>query len=222
MSTSILIIGESGTGKSTSIQLLDPAETFILAVVKKPLPFKHAYKKAVKNTDGVLEGNYSVVDQYDTIISLIQHISKKRPEIKTIIIDDFQYIMANEFMRSAQEKGYQKFTDIAAHTWEILNSVQYCRDDLNVFMLTHSQEDNNGKYKAKTIGKMLDEKISLEGLFTVVLHTLVIDGKHVFLTQNDGTHLAKSPVGMFPTKFIPNDLQAVKSAIDNFYTDIPQ
>jgi AAA domain-containing protein len=219
MSTSILVIGESGSGKSTSARNLDSSETYFIKVIDKPLPFKNKYKK----TSGDKVGNLFISDNHAEIIKCINHINEKRPEIKNIVIDDFQYIMANEFMRKSDEKGYQKFTDLAKNTWEILNAIPYSRHDLLFFILTHSELDANGKYKAKTIGKMLDEKITLEGLFTVVLHSIVKDDRYFFLTQNDGLHIAKSPIDLFENRYIENDLLFVKTQIDSYYNqDIPQ
>ncbi len=224
MSSCILIIGESGTGKSTSIRTLKPDETYIIEVIEKPLPFKNKYKKTLTDKNGTkIIGNIFVGAEYSKIIKAIQHIDKERPEIKNLVIDDFQYMMAAEFMEKATEKGYQKFTELAQHTWEVIREAQYARPDLLFFFLTHSDLDQNGKYKVKTIGKLLDEKITLEGLFTVVLHALIREGQYEFLTQHDGTHVAKSPIDLFDKKLIPNDLQYVKERLDHYYgQDIPQ
>ncbi len=216
MSNATLIIGESGTGKSTSIRNLDESETFIINVLDKPLPFKGFKKRYIKvSQDG---GNYFVSDDYNDILKSIKYISDNRPEIKNIIIDDYQYIMANEFMRRAMDRGFDKFTEIGQHAWKIIYYSVKCRDDLFFFFLSHSELDASGHVKCKTIGKMIDDKITLEGMFTTVLHTTVMDGKYKFITQNNGVHIAKSPMGMFDSIYIDNDLNQVKKHMNNYYS----
>lgn len=213
MANLTLIIGESGTGKSSSIRNLDPSETYLVNVLDKPLPFK-GFKNKYQQKEG---GNYACCDNSPRICKIIDTISKERDNIKNVIIDDFQYIMANEFMRRAKERGFDKFTEIAQNAWEIISSAGRARDDLNIFILSHSETSEGGRVKCKTIGKMLDEKITLEGMFTTVLHSLVIDGEYKFLTQNDGKHNAKSPMGMFEDKYIDNDLLSIKQVITNYF-----
>lgn len=219
MSHSILIIGESGSGKSTSLRNLDPKETFIINVINKPLPFKGGSKNYTPFNKEHPDGNYCSTDNPDTIKKVLKIVSEKRPEIKTIILDDFQYMMCNEFMRRAKETGYTKFTEIGQHAWEVLNELNYCRDDINCYVLSHSDTGMDGKVKCKTIGKMLEDKISMEGMFTLVLHAIVTDGKYKFMTQYDGMHLAKSPMGMFDTILIDNDLKNVNEIINKYYND---
>lgn len=223
MSTPVMIVGESGSGKSTSMRNLNPEETYLILVIDKPLPFRNKYKKSVTTAEGKIPGNLYVSDKYNDIIAAIKYINKNRPEIKNIVIDDFQYIMANEFMRRVNETGYKKFTDLAKNIWEIVCEVHECREDLVVFFLTHSELCQDGKYKAKTVGKMLNDQVTLEGMFTIVLHAMVSQDRWAFLTQNDGSHIAKSPLDMFDEKLIQNDLQYVKQKIDGYYNiDIPQ
>lgn len=219
MSNTSLIIGESGTGKSTSLRHLNPKETFIINVLDKPLPFKGYRKNYTRVNTDASEGNYYATDDYHRIIKLIKIINEKRPDIKNIIIDDWQYTMGNEFMRRATETGFTKFTEIGQHAWSIIRELINCRDDLYCFVLSHSDTDANGKVKCKSIGKMLEEKITIEGMFTVVLHTMVMDGNYFFLTQNDGTHIAKSPKDMFEDKFIPNDLAYVRQLMVKYDQD---
>lgn len=222
MSNAVLIIGESGTGKSSSIKNLNAAETFIINVLDKPLPFQGFKNKYIKSTNGATQGNYWASDDHNMIIKLINVINQNRSDIKNLIIDDFQYTMSNEFMRRAKEKGYEKFTEIGLHGWSIIRSLTSCRDDLNCFILSHSDTDSNGRVKCKTIGKMIDEKISLEGMFTIVLHSMVVDSQYKFLTQNDGSFLAKSPVGLFGEKYIDNDLLEVVLSINSYFSENQQ
>lgn len=219
MSNTLLIMGESGSGKSTSIRNLNPKETFIINVIDKPLPFK-GFKKnyTCLSADGKT-GNYYATDDYNSIIRVINGINKNRLDIKNLIIDDWQYTMCNEFMRRATERGYDKFTEIGQHAWNIIRNLTLCREDLECYVLSHTDVDSNGKIKCKTIGKMLDDKITVEGMFTIVLHALIMDGNYKFLTQNDGTHIAKSPMSMFQDKYIDNDLSFVKLKMKNYFEE---
>lgn len=211
MSNTSIIIGESGTGKSTSIRNLDPTETFIINVLNKPLPFRGYKNKYTRVSSDGMTGNYYSSDNYDHIEIVIKKIDSKRPDIKTLIIDDFQYLMGNEFMRRALERGYDKFSEIGKHAHDLLRLLPVLREDLDVFVLTHSEPNENGKMQIKTIGKMLNEKITIEGMFSMVLQTELMDGNYNFITQGDARHIAKSPMGMFDSKNIPNDLAYVKT-----------
>lgn len=210
-------MGESGTGKSSSIRQLPSHETYVINVLDKPLPFKDFKKKYQRGAGG----NYYATDNAQTIRNLITSISKHRPAIKNIIIDDFQYIMANAFMRKAKERGFDKFIEIGQSAWEIICEATLARNDLYIFFLSHTEADSNtGRVKCKTIGKMLDEKITLEGMFTVVLHSLIVDnGQYKFLTQNDGVHIAKSPLDMFDRAYIDNDLNYIKQKMAEYIGD---
>jgi hypothetical protein len=210
MSNASLIIGESGTGKSTSLRNLNPKDTFIINVCNKPLPFrgyKSNYKAITSWEDKV--GNYFSSDDYRKIIKMLQVIDKERPEIKNVIIDDFQYIMCSEFMNRVMERGFDKFSEIAQHAYKIIDTLPTLRDDLNCFVLSHSEPNENGKMKIKTIGKLLDDKVVLEGRFTMVLQTEISEAGYRFVTQGDAKHIAKSPMDMFEDKYIPNDLAFV-------------
>jgi len=224
MSELIGIVGETGSGKSRSIKNLNPAETVVMNTVGKSLPFQGWKKNYTKMTD--ISGNFYISDDAEKIISVMHLVSDKRPEIKSIICDDFQYLMSNEFMNRASEKGYDKFTDIAKHAWMVLDHGRRLRDDLNVFILTHDQivmEDFAPKRKMKTIGKLLDDKITLEGMFSVVLFTDVTKEKdkdvltYKFITQSDGSTTGKSPEGMFKSLKIDNDLKLVSDSIKSYY-----
>lgn len=217
MSNASLVIGGSGTGKSSAIRHLDPKETFIINVLDKPLPFKghkKNYKPLTAWTDEV--GNYYASDNWVKILKCIQIIDNERPDIKVIVLDDMQYIMSNEYIRRATETGYGKFIEIAQHMWSIINALTATREGLYCFVSCHNDIDMQGKSKCKTIGKMLEEKITLEGMFTNVFHSMVLDGEFKFLTQNDGIHTAKTPLGMFNDKYIDNDYQMILNVMRDY------
>lgn len=219
MSNTVLIIGESGSGKSSSIYTLNPKETFILNVLDKPLPFKGYKKNYVAATKENPDGNYYATDDYEKLNKILNCINTSKPHIKNVVIDDFQYLMANAFMRKALEKGYDKFTEIGQAAWQLIRDLTAMRADLTCFVISHSDTDATGKVKCKTIGKMLDDKITLEGMFTVILHALTNDGKYKFLTQHHGNYIAKSPKDMFQDKAIDNDLGYVLERMNEYYNE---
>ena len=202
MSISTLILGESGTGKSTSLRNIDPSQLALIQVIKKPLPFRSSVKSFV-------------TDNWEKIISSMKLAAEKGRKI--IVIDDFQYVMANEFMRRSTEIGFTKFTEIGNHAWEIFTAAGNLADDVRVYILSHVEETNSGTIKMKTIGKMLDEKVTVEGMFSIVLRTGVSDGQHFFRTKNNGGDTVKSPMGMFETDTIDNDLAFVDQKICEYY-----
>ncbi len=214
MSTPILIIGESGSGKTASLRQLDPNSTLLIQAIRKPLSFKKPGWGLVSKDNH--KGNIIVTDQSEQIIAAMYKTRRK-----IIILDDFQYVMANEFMVRSQEVGFQKFSDIGRHAWDILNAAASLAPDVRVYILGHSQCDDHGNTKAKTIGKMLDEKITVEGMFTIVLRTVVRGGEYSFSTHNSGSDTCKTPMDMFEEDFIPNDLKAVDEVICHYY-DIAQ
>lgn len=202
MGIPVMILGESGTGKSASMRNCSEKKFAVINVAGKPLPFKN--KLQCEPTD-----NYTKIKN---------HLKKLAADgYKSIVIDDSQYLMANEFMRRATERGYDKFTEIAQNMWDLVNSVKSLPNDVIVYFLTHLERDQNGNEKVKTIGKLLDEKITLEGMFTIVLKTNVTDGQYSFLTQNSGHDTVKSPIGLFPSYAIDNDLNYVDEKIRNYY-----
>jgi len=225
MGQGILIIAESGSGKSTSIEALDPKETFIINVANKPLPFKGWRKKYVTWTKDNPGGNLYDKAAPESIEACLRYVSEKRPEIKNVVIDDFQYMSSFEFFDKVDEKGYEKFTKIGAHLARIARLPKDLRDNLIVFILTHAEEstdmEGKRKFKAKTIGRMVDEKLTLEGLFSIVLFGKVKKSKdgtirYVFETQTNGENTCKSPRGMFDEVEIENNLQLVREAIINY------
>jgi hypothetical protein len=216
MSTATLILGKSGAGKTASLRNMDPAETLLIQVVRKPLPFAAAKGWKHYDKDTCPKGNVFVTDNAATIIALANKTSRK-----VIVVDDFQYVLANELMRRSDERGFDKFTDIAKHGWEVFTGLTSLPEDVRVYLLSHSQEDESGTVKMKTIGKMLDEKIVLEGLVTIVLRAVVTDGTHEFSTRNSGYDTVKTPMGLFESDRIDNDLKAVDARICEYYEITP-
>jgi len=214
MSEIVAIIGASGSGKSTAIESLNPKETMVISVLGKPLPFLGWKKKY----SGVKK-NYMVTAKAHEILKTLKYVNNSQPDIKTVVLDDFQYIMATELMKRAGEKGYDKFTDVGTQIWNIIRRAQTLRDDLTVFFLAHEEDAQGGKRKMKTIGKMLDSWVTLEGMFTTVLFATTSgeDGvEYQFQTQTDGYTTAKSPRGMFEEVLIPNELQYVREKMDEY------
>lgn len=210
MSISTVILGESGSGKSASLRNMKPVETLLIQVVKKPLPFRSkgwSYFSADNPT-----GNIFVSDDWIAMSAIMRKTKRK-----VIVIDDFQYVLANEFMRRSDERGYDKFTEIAKHAWELFNVANTLPDDVRVYLLSHTQTNEQGDIKLKTIGKMLDEKITPEGLFTIVLRTVVTDKDYFFSTRNNGRDTVKSPIGLFDSERVPNDLAAIDAQISHYY-----
>ena len=196
-----MILGHSGSGKSTSLRNFRSAEITHINVMGKPLPFKGRFINTVNS------------DKYDVINDALATM-----KTKVAVIDDAQYLMANEFMRRAMERGYDKFTEIANNFWTLVNYViTELPFDVTVYFLMHIDRDDSGNEKVKTIGKLLDEKITVEGMFTVVLKSVVKDGEYSFTTQSNGHDTVKSPLGMFPTYQIDNDLKAVDDTIREFW-----
>jgi len=215
MSIATMILGESGTGKSASLRNLDPKNTLLIQAVRKPLPFRSSEWRPWTKTNP--EGSVFVSDNSATIV---QAITKTAKEI--IVIDDFQYVMANEFMRRVTDvevgnAAFAKYNEIARHAWDILTAASSLPDCKRVYILSHSTTDDFGKTKIKTIGKLLDEKIVMEGLVTIVLRTDVINEHHIFCTKNNGRDTVKSPMGLFDDEHIENDLLAVDREICTYY-----
>jgi hypothetical protein len=227
MAQSILIIADSGMGKSTSVRKLDPKETFIINVAGKGLPFK-GWKKNYQNIKGNPKGNITSASSAKGILKALDHVNENMEHIKNIVIDDFQYMAAFEYFDRTGEKGYDKFSDIATNIAAVAKRPKDMREDLMVFYLTHSEEVSVSKgavkIKAKTVGKMIDNALTLEGLYTIVLFGKVIkqdDGsfQYGFETQTDGDNTCKSPDGMFEELFIPNCLQYVRDHIIEYEND---
>lgn len=194
-----MILGASGSGKSAAMRHLDPSCVGVFNIASKPLPFRQ--KLPSINKPG-----------YDTIKEGIRAWDKK-----LYVIDDSQYLMAFEFFDRAKETGYNKFTDIALHFRDLVKYVvESTPEDVIVYFLHHTETDGDGILKAKTIGKMLDEKLTLEGLFSIVLLCKTTKDRHFFQTQSEGISTAKSPMEMFPPE-LDNDLALVDRTIRDYY-----
>lgn len=199
MGIPVLILGESGAGKSSSMRNFDPEEVSVFNVASKPMPFR----KMLPRIDNA---------SYDVIQKMLA-----RPNKKTYVIDDSQYLLCFEMFRTAKDTGYGKFTDMALHFYNLVQFViQSTPKDCIVYFLHHTETTADGRIKAKTIGKMLDEKLTVEGLFSIVLLCQTDGISHTFITQSDGSTTAKSPMEMFPLE-IDNDLKMVDDTIREYY-----
>ena len=199
MGTVVMIYGQSGTGKSSSLRNFEPNQVGIINVSGKPMPFR---KKLP----------YIATDDYTRIMNTLH--AAKAP---SIVIDDATYLMVDEFMRNAKTPGYQKFTDMAKNFFDLIEIARRLPDEKIVYFIGHSDRDPEGNEKFKTIGKLLDEKVTLEGKFTIVLKTVAQDGKYMFQTHNSGADTVKSPIEMFKDDLIDNDLAAVDRVIREYY-----
>lgn len=203
MAQNVLIMGESGTGKSTSLRNCNPAITAVVNPVAKPLPFRGKFEMLNGETDS------------EIIIKFMKEQVEKGKKI--IVVDDFQYILSIPYMNRIKEAGWDKWNDFGANYFEIIDVCSELPEDVIVYYMTHTETLEDGTTTIKLIGKLLREKITIEGLFTTVLRTQVSDGKYYFLTQNSGKDTVKSPLGMFGSYAIDNDLNYVDEKIRNFY-----
>lgn len=214
MGIPVIVIGESGSGKTYSIKNMNPDKVGIFLCEKNRLPFRKQFKTyKVKN---MVDQENRTIRQGAVIYTLLKH--PRNVELKRYVIDDSQYIMANEFFDRANEKGYDKFTDIGSTFRNLVHLVNNeLPDDVIVYFLHHPELDmNTGRQKAKTIGRMLDEKLTLEGCFDIVLFARTNGAEHWFDTQSNGMDTAKSPEDMFDAR-IPNDLALVDAKIREYY-----
>lgn len=205
MGVAVLILGESGSGKTYSVKNMDPSKVGVFSVRKGTLPFPEGRNfKICKKAD------------YDVIYKVLRKVDDKT-KIRTYVIDDSQYLMVNEYFRKANDSGYAKYTSIGKNFSDLLEFIAYqVPDDVIVYFLHHTQQTGDGKIKAKTVGQMLDNYLTLEGCVDVCLLCQTDGSTHFFLTQSDGANTAKSPEGMFDLK-IPNDLAAVDARIREYW-----
>ena len=211
MSTPALILGESGTGKSLSMRNLDASKTLLIQAVAKPVPWAKAGEKgwSVFNPD-TRTGNTFITDKATEILGLMQGTKRK-----IIVIDDFQYVLANELMRRYRETGYGKFSEVGYNGWNLVTVASTLPADVHVYFMAHTMTGDDGITRIKTPGKLLDT-YSVEGMFSLVLRTVVRDGEYFFATKNSGSDTVKAPPDMFDAELIPNDLAAVDKAITDF------
>lgn len=226
MSNVICLAGLSNTGKSTSLKYLEPSETFIVSCTNKQLQIPGFRKKYIKVSveDGQLKGNWLVSNSYERIAKILKVVSQSRPDIKTVVIDDLNYLLSNEIMSTAEEKGYEKFTRQAKNYYDIINNAQNLRDDLTVVMISHIINDGTDVepfWKLYTSGKMLDKTVNLDGLFSYILYTdkYVDDNDEVqyrIMTRTNGNDTCRSVAGCFADKYIEPNMKLVIDTINKF------
>lgn len=198
-SVPVLLIGKSGSGKSTSLRNFKKEEIAVANVLGKPLPFK---------TD--IEA--PKVDDYNVILQAIEKTNKK-----VIVIDDAGYLITNEFMAKSSIKGYDKYNDIANNYWNLINGIKNIKGGKTVYLIMHEDEDELGNIKPKTIGKLLDDKCNIQGIFTICLRSAYENGKYIFKLKTNGQDCVKTPLGMFEEDEIENDLKYVDTKIREYY-----
>lgn len=206
MGIGVLIIGKSGSGKSTSMRNFKSDEVGIINVISKPLPFKNENGLKTLNTDNYVD---------------VKNILEKA-KTKSIVIDDAGYLITNQFMRKHSNAGggngvYTLYNEIADNFWTLTEQIKKLPDDRIVYIMMHEEKNDFGDVKPKTIGKLIDDKVCLEGLFAIVLRAKKVDNNYLFFTQSTDNDVAKSPIGMFKELFIPNDLKEVDNIIREYY-----
>ena len=203
MGLGVLIIGRSGTGKSCSLRNFADGEVGVLNVQSKPMPFPAQFR-GILNTD-----NYSKIAQ-----------TLKSAKAPSIVIDDAGYLLTNCFMLNHRGKTnkFDFYNELADDFWNMLEDIKKAPAEKIVYVIMHEEQSDFGVIKPKTLGKLLDNTVCIEGLFTIVLRSMFYNEQYVFATQTNGADVAKSPMGMFPEKYIPNDLRAVDAAIRDYYS----
>lgn len=206
MGIPVLVIGKSGSGKSTSLRNFDEKELALVNVMRKPLPFKKKFESTL-NTD-----------DYQKIAQSISKTAKK-----TIVIDDAGYLITNHFMSRHSSAGggngvFNLYNEIGDYFWKLIEFVKNkLPEDKIVYFIMHETTEDNGDVKPKTIGKLLDEKVCIEGMFTIALRCMVDNNKHYFRTQSNGADICKTPMDMFTDIEIDNDLKMVDTTIREYY-----
>lgn len=210
MSHLCFILGESGTGKTCSLRNIDPKNALLIQPVRKPLPFRCAgWKEVREKGDG---GSVYVSDDPTKIITAMS-----RTEADIIILDDFQYILLSIFMARRAERSYDKFNVIAGAGYDIVRAATELAENKRIYILCHTETDDFGYVRAKSIGKMLSEKIVVEGFIPMTLRTYVDSGRYYFMTHNSGQDTVKTPLGMYENNLIENDLAEVDKTICEYY-----
>ena len=207
----VLLMGASGSGKSTSLRNLPAEETAIINITNKPMPFRNKDNKKIVCLKDFNADSYD--ELYKQIIKAIQGTKKR-----IVVVDDSSYMMSFENFEKATNKGYDKFTTMAKNYYDLIKSAISCDGEKIVYIITHEEiDDVNQLYRPKTIGKMLSNQLVIEGLFSIVLRSVYKNGEYIFQTQNDGTSVCKSPMDMFEQKEMPNDLYEVDKLIREYY-----
>ena len=213
MAEKILILAKSGSGKSTSIRNLDPEKTMVIQPKKKRLPFPHKnWKKWDKDSQSGSIFQINTFSGIKAVLTKMEEVGKK-----TIIIDDFVYILADRVMADVDITGFAKWTELAVDFNDLMNHIDNMHEDIRVYIMTHTDEDENGRVKMKTAGKLIDNLLTPEGMFTIVLGMAKTDSGSFFITNGSSMTPYKSPMEMWKDKQIPNDLRAVDDRIIEFY-----
>lgn len=198
-SVPVLLIGKSGSGKSTSLRNFKGEEVAVVNVLGKPLPFKSDIK-APK------------CDDYATILKAIASTPKK-----TIVIDDAGYLITNEFMKNSSIKGYDKFNNMANNFWNLINAIKNIEGGKTIYLIMHEDIDDLQNIKPKTIGHLLDEKVDIQGLFTICIRSVYEDGKYLFKLKTNGQDCVKTPFDMITEPEMENDLKAFDKVVREYY-----
>ena len=227
MSNVIALAGLSNSGKSTSLKYLNPEETFIVSCTNKQLQipgFRKKYPK-IKVEDGKLSGNWLISNNYAQIEKIMKVVSKTRPEIKVIVLDDCNYLLSNETFANVMTKGYEKFNILAKNYYDLIQTCQDLRDDLVVVFISHIENfgtDIDPEYRLWTTGKMLTNQINLDGLFSYIIYSeRYVDDKdeevkYRFKTRTDGNDTCRSVAGCFEDKYIEPNMKTVIDTINSF------
>lgn len=208
MAIPVLVMGKSGSGKSASLRNFGPEEVCVINVLGKPFPFRSKLDKVFKT------------DDYATVMKALAQAANKGA--KAIVIDDAGYLITNEFMRghAAQGQGnaiFGFYNKLADDFWTLIEYIKKLPDDVVIYVMMHEEQNDFGAIKPKTIGKILDDKVSIEGMFTIVLRSEKDGDRHVFRTKTTGLDVTKTPIGMFEAEEIDNDLQMVDQTIRDYY-----
>lgn len=198
-SVPVLLIGKSGSGKSASMRNFKKEEIAIVNVLGKPLPFKN-------------DLNAPKCDNYQTILNSIAKTKKK-----TIVIDDANYLITNEFMSKSSIKGFDKYNELANNFWNLIQGIKTLEGGKTVYLIMHEDIDEDGNIKPKTIGKLLDDKVNIQGMFTVCLRSMFENGNYIFRLKTNGQDCVKTPIGMFADEEMENDLKKVDEIIRDYY-----
>lgn len=198
-SVPVLLIGQSGSGKSTSLRNFKGDEVAVVNVLGKPLPFKSDIKAGK-------------CDDYATILKAIANTPKK-----TIVIDDANYLITNEFMNKSSIKGYDKYNELANNFWNLINGIKNIEGGKTVYLIMHEDTDENGNVKPKTIGKLLDDKVNIQGMFTICIRSMFDNGNYIFRLKTNGQDCVKTPFGMFESDSMDNDLKAFDEVVREYY-----